>query len=253
MSRHLTRTAAPPLAYAQLDGAGPTVVFCHGFMSDMTGSKALALEALCAARGQAFVRYDGRGHGGSGGSIREATISDWLADLLDVLAAVCPGEVVLVGSSMGGWLSLLAARDRPDVVRALVLIAPAPDFTRWGMWDHMDELTRRRLRRDGEILKPSAYGPEPYVITRALIEDGNTHLMLDAPIAYGGPARILHGQEDPDVPWRLSLTLAEKLSSPDVRLSLIKDGDHRLSREADIAVLCRTVDELLSDLATTPR
>lgn len=236
------------LAWVRMAGAEPTVVFVHGFKSDMTGTKALVLEAHCRARARAFVRFDCSGHGASDGRFEDGTIGAWADDVRAVIDAI-GGPVVLVGSSMGGWLSLLAARDRPALVQALVLIAPAPDFTRWGMRDAYSAEQLAQLRRDGFLDLPSAYATAPTRITLRLMEEGLEHSLMHAPIPFAGPVRILHGQQDPDVPWRLSLELADRLTSTDVRLHLIKAGDHRLSTPADLALLCTTVDEVLARLS----
>lgn len=240
------------LAYASLSGDTPTVVFLHGFMSDMDGGKALALEAHCRAKGQAFLRFDCSGHGKSDGAFPEGTISRWRDDVLAMLDGLTTGPLMLVGSSMGGWLALLAALARPDRVRGLVLLAAAPDFTDWGLFASLTDAQKTELEASGRILVPSAYGPDPYVYTRALFDDGANNRLMDKPISFNGPVRLLQGQQDPDVPWQLSLDIAEKLTSNDVRVTLIKDGDHRLSRRQDLDLLCSTVDELLTTLTRAP-
>jgi pimeloyl-ACP methyl ester carboxylesterase len=205
------------LAYALTPGNGPTCVFLPGFMSDMQGNKALSLEAQARAKGHAMLRLDYSGHGSSGGRFAKGSISRWRDDVLCLIDALVPGPLLLVGSSMGGWLALLAALARPARVCGLVLIAPAPDFTRWDA--------------DKKMIP-------------AFRADGNSNCIMEAAIPLACPARILHGQQDEAVPWRLSLDLADLLTSTDVQLNLIKDGDHRLSRPQDIALLTRTVDEL---------
>ncbi len=206
----------------------------------MQGSKALALEAWCAERGQAFLRLDYAGHGQSGGVFEEGTIGSWTADAGAVIDAVAPGPILLVGSSMGGWIALLLALERPGRVTALVGVAAAPDFTEDLMWESMMPHEREALARDGVLHAPSAYG-EPTPVTRRLIEDGRTRLLLRAPIPIRCPVRLVQGQRDPDVPWERALHLAQRLESDDVQVLLIKDGDHRLSRDADLAALCETV------------
>jgi pimeloyl-ACP methyl ester carboxylesterase len=232
------------LACLATQGAGPTVVWLGGFRSDMRATKAQALAGWAAAEGRSFLRFDYTGHGESGGRFEEATISVWLADVLAVLAAYGGDSPVLVGSSMGGWLALLAARalkaDGPPL-GGLVLIAPAVDFTEDLMWASFPEDVRQTILRDGQWLRPSAYSPEPYPITRALIEDGRRHLLFGKPITPGCPVAILQGMDDPDVPWPHAMKLIEHLPADDVTLSLVKDGDHRLSRPQDIALLLRTV------------
>lgn len=226
----------------------PGVLFLGGFMSDMTGTKATALEAWAVARGLAFTRFDYQGHGASSGRFADGTIGLWAEDALAVLDQVTSGPQILVGSSMGGWTMLLTALRRPGRVAGLVGLAPAPDFTEDLMWDLFEEDVRREILEAGVWNRPSDYGPEPQPITRALIEDGRNHLLLRGPIAFSGPVRLLHGQRDPDVPWQVSLTLAGALASDDVRVTLVKDGDHRLSRPQDIALLCRTVGDLVDEL-----
>ncbi len=239
----LERPTLPRLAYRATAGNGPGVVFLGGFGSDMTGTKAVALEAWAQEAGRAFLRFDYRGHGRSEGQFEDATIGDWLADALAVFDAATAGPQVVVGSSMGGWIALLLALARPERVQAMVGVAAAPDFTERLMWRGMSEAERRALLTEGVLRPPSQYG-EPIPITLKLIEEGRSHLLLERPIPFTGPVRLLQGQRDPDVPWQHSLKVAEMLESDDVRVTLVKDGDHRLSRPADIALLTRTVEEL---------
>ncbi|MGK2285576.1 alpha/beta fold hydrolase [Pedomonas sp. V897] len=245
---YLDRGDGVRLAYASLPGEGPTVVFLHGLMSDMEGGKALALEAHCRARGQAFLRFDCSGHGKSDGAFTDGTISRWRDDALAMIDARTRGPLLLVGSSMGGWLALLLARARPERVKGLVLLAAAPDFTDWGTFASLSPAQRDALERDGQVAIPSEYGPDPYIYTKALIDDGAANRLLTGPIPFDGPVRLLHGQQDPDVPWELALKIAEKLTTPDVRLHLVKDGDHRLSRPADLDLLCAVVGELTATM-----
>ena len=240
----LDRGDGVELAWARQEGRGPTVVFLPGFRSDMTGDKATALAAFCAERGQAMLRFDYSGHGASGGRFEDGTIGRWTDDALAVIDRLTEGPLVLVGSSMGGWIALLAALARPDRVAALIGIAAAPDFTEALMWQAMTVEQRATLMRDGVLHAPSQYG-EPYPITRALIEDGRTRLLLNAPIALDCPVRLLHGQDDPDVPWELALRIAERVTGRDVQVILVKDGDHRLSRPQDLALLRRTLAPFL--------
>ncbi|HXA24368.1 MAG TPA: alpha/beta hydrolase [Acetobacteraceae bacterium] len=240
----LHRGDGAELAWARLEGRSPTVVFLPGFRSDMTGDKATALAAFCAERGQAMIRFDYSGHGASGGSFQDGTIGRWADDALAVIDRLSGGKLILVGSSMGGWIALLAARARPDRLAALIGIAAAPDFTEALMWEAMTFEERATIMRDGVLHVPSQYG-EPYPITRVLIEDGRTHLLLNAPIAIDCPVCLLHGQRDPDVPWEMALRIAERVTSDDVVVFLVKDGDHRLSRPQDLALLCRTLGALL--------
>jgi len=232
------------LAYRHTGGRAPTLVFLPGFMSDMTGDKATAVQALCQARGHASLLLDYSGHGASGGRFEDGTIGAWTRDALAVIDRVAPGPVVLVGSSMGGWIALNVALARPDRVMALVGIAAAPDFTETLMWPNFTEAQRATITAEGLLRLPSQYGGEQ-IITHALIEEGRNHLRLTGPIPLHCPVRLLQGQRDPDVPWQTAFTLAERLESQDVRITLVKDGDHRLSRPQDIALLCETVAALL--------
>ena len=233
------------IAFRRTPGRTPGVVFLGGYKSDMTGTKALALEAHCQARGRAFLRFDYQGHGASGGRFEDGTIGSWTEDALAVLDAATEGPQVMVGSSMGGWIMLLAALARPDRVAGLVGIAAAPDFTEDLIWDRLSPEARARMLAEGRIEEPSDYG-EPYVYTRALVEDGRSRLLLRGPIPFRGPVRLLQGQRDPDVPWQTALRIAELVDGDDVRTVLLKDGDHRLSRPGDLDLLCRTVDEVLA-------
>jgi pimeloyl-ACP methyl ester carboxylesterase len=231
------------LAYRFTPGDGPLVVFLPGYMSDMTGSKAEALSDWARARGQAFLRLDYSGCGASGGDFLDGSIGRWTDDVLALVNHLWPaGKLVLVGSSMGGWIALLAGRTLKDRLAGLVGVAAAPDFTVWGL--KLGEAERRQLQAQGFFTRPSDYG-EPYRYSRTLIDDARTHLLLDGQIRITAPVRLLHGQRDEAVPWRLSLDIAARLQSTQVQVRLIKDGDHRLSREADIAALIATVEELL--------
>lgn len=241
----IPRSGEASIAYRRRPGKSPTVVFLGGFKSDMSGSKASAVDAYCHARGQAFLRFDYQGHGESGGQFEEGTIGLWTADALAVIDHLTEGPVVLVGSSMGGWIMLNVALARPDRVQALIGIAAAPDFTEDLIWQQMEEPARMVLETEGVIYETSDYGDDPYAITKALIDDGRKHLLLRGEIPFSGPVRLLHGQRDPDVPWQRSLTLAEKLTSADVRCVFVKDGDHRLAREQDLALLTTTLAELV--------
>ncbi len=244
----LTAPDGATIAYRQSPGKGPGVMFLTGFKSDMTGDKALALESLCRAEGRAFIRFDYTGHGESSGAFTDGTIGRWTDDALLVLDRIAEGPQVLVGSSMGGWIALLVARRRPERVAALVGIAAAPDFTEELIHAALDPASRDRLARDGQIPLPSEYGPEPTVITRALIEDGRKHLLLGGPIALDVPVRLIHGMRDPDVPWRTAIRIAEKLVALDVEVTLVKNGGHRQSEPADLERLRAIVGALLKKI-----
>jgi pimeloyl-ACP methyl ester carboxylesterase len=217
-------------------------------MSDMSGTKATALEAHCHAAGRGYVRFDYRGHGRSSGRFEAGTISLWAGDAIAVLDQATSGPQILVGSSMGGWIMLLAALARPERIAGLVGIAPAPDFV-LRMWEEFPDEVKRRLETERVYYRPSEYADEPYTITMDLIEDGRRNLVLgEEEVAITCPVRLLHGMRDPDVPWRLSLEIARKLASTDVDITFVKDGDHRLSEPRDIARLCQTVETLAQSL-----
>jgi pimeloyl-ACP methyl ester carboxylesterase len=230
-------------------GGPPGLFWLGGFNSDMKGTKALALDAWAAEQGRACVRFDYSGHGESGGAFVEGTVGRWLEESTAVFERFCRGPQVVIGSSMGGWMALLLAREiaRRGVSGAslagLVLIAPAPDFTEALMWNGFSPEIRREIETKGVWLRPSQYG-EPYPITRALIEEGRNHLLLGSAIDVGCPVRILQGAQDPDVPWRHVFALAHRLPSDDVVLTMIQDGDHRLSRPQDIARIIAAVAEI---------
>jgi pimeloyl-ACP methyl ester carboxylesterase len=231
-------------------GDAPAVVWLGGFRSDMRSTKAEALDAWAARANGAFVRFDYSAHGESSGVFEDGTISRWLEDTLAVVAAFVDAPPILVGSSMGGWIALLAARElqRRDPARApagLVLIAPAVDFTERLMWDAFPPDIRRAIETTGLYLRPSLYSDEPYPITRKLIEDGRKHLLLGETIRTGCPVHILQGMQDPDVPWRHALELVEHLPGDSVSLTLVKDGDHRLSREEDLERLLAAVESIV--------
>ncbi len=238
------------LAFLHEAGQGPCIVWLGGFRSDMRATKAEALAAWARQSGRAFLRFDYTGHGESGGAFEDATISVWLADALAIISARAGEAPLLVGSSMGGWIALLAAlrmKALGNVPSGLALIAPAVDFTQALMWEAFPDAVKREIETTGQWLRPSAYSAAPYPITRALIEDGRSYALLDGPIEPGCPVAILQGMEDPDVPWRHAMRIVEHLPSDDVTLTLVKDGDHRLSREQDIALLVRVVASMVSE------
>jgi len=236
----LARPDGLRLAYRHRPGSGPTIVFLPGYMSDMEGSKALALDAWAEREGRAMLRLDYSGCGASEGRFADGTLAIWRDDVLLLLRELTEGPLILVGSSMGGWLMLLVALAIPDRIAGLVGIAAAPDFTEWGF----TEADKAILRTEGRIEEPSAYSDDPHVTTLGFWESGQANWLLDSPIALTCPVRLLHGQADPDVPWTISIRLAEALAGDDIRVTLIKDGDHRLSREQDIALLLREVAEI---------
>ncbi len=249
----LPRADGATIAYCKTPGKSPGVVFCPGFASDMSGTKALALEAACAAEGRAYVRFDYFGHGLSSGTFAEGTIGRWTDDVVAILDQVAEGPQVLVGSSMGGWIMLLAALARPERVAGLVGVAPAADFTEDLMWARYDKEVRDILESQGIYHEPSEYSDQPYTITYRLIEEGRKHLLLRGSIAIHRPVRILHGMEDEDVPWQHSLKLLGALVSDDATLTLVKGGDHRLSATADLARLAQAVETLCRELSPSPR
>jgi pimeloyl-ACP methyl ester carboxylesterase len=242
--RFLDRSGGARLAYVARPGAGPTVVFLGGYASDMTGTKATYLEGWCRDRGQAFLRFDYQGHGLSSGRLVDGTIGAWRDDVLAMIRECTRGPLVLVGSSMGAWIMLLAALAVPERVRALVGVAAAPDFTEDLLWARLGEDQRATLRREGVIHLSSGDG-ETLPFTWRLVEDGRRHLVLRAPLELPGPVRLLHGTRDLDVPWETSVRLAESIRGRDVTLTLVKDGAHRLSEPHELSLLGAGVASLL--------
>jgi len=232
-------------------GAAPGLFWLGGFGSDMKGTKATALDDWAAQHGRAYVRFDYSGHGESGGKFSDGTIGRWLEDTVAVFDAFCRGPQVVIGSSMGGWLALLLVRElrkrgRPTpsaTICGLVLIAPAVDFPEELIWKRLPAETMREMEENGAWVRPSAYDEEPHVITRGLIEEGRRHLLLGGLIETGCPVRILQGVEDPDVPWNHAVDLVARLAHDDVVLTLVKDGDHRLSRPEDIERMLAAISE----------
>jgi pimeloyl-ACP methyl ester carboxylesterase len=241
--------AARRIAVRARAGASPGLIWLGGFKSDMTGTKALALEAWAVEHGRACVRFDYSGHGESGGAFIDGTIGRWLEESVAVFEQFCRGPQIVIGSSMGGWMALLLAREiaRRQMSAAslagLVLIAPAPDFTEQLMWNGFPPEVQEEIQSKGVWMRPSQYG-DPYPITRALIEEGRNHLLLGSAIDVGCPVRILQGAQDPDVPWQHAFALAHRLPTEDVVLTMIQDGDHRLSRPQDIARIIAAVAEI---------
>jgi pimeloyl-ACP methyl ester carboxylesterase len=236
------------IAVRARQGGTPGLFWLGGFKSDMKGTKALALDAWAAEHGRACVRFDYSGHGESGGAFVDGTIGRWLEETLVVFEQFCAGEQIVIGSSMGGWIALLLARElkRRQLkasLAGLVLIAPAPDFTEELMWKNFSREAKREIEDNGVWHRPSEYG-EPYPITKNLIEEGRNHLILGGSIDVGCPVRILQGAKDPDVPWQHAMRLAHRLPAEDVVLTMIQDGDHRLSRPQDIARIIAAVAEI---------
>jgi len=242
---HLTTPDGVQLAYVQTLGQSPGIVFLGGYMSDMTGTKAQALETFCRENNLSFVRFDYRGHGASTGSLEMSTISTWTSDTLAVIDTLTEGPQILVGSSMGGWLMLLAAIARKPLISGLVGIATATDFTRRLLDNELTASQLTELRSNGITRIHSPYSETPYVVTQSLLEDGQTQLLLDKPIDLQCPVRLLHGMRDTSVPWENSLELANQLSTSDVEIILIKNGDHRLSDPVSIDRLLLTVRTLI--------
>lgn len=242
------------IAWRRVPGSGPTVVWLGGFRSEMSGTKAAALADWAASRNHDYLRFDYFGHGDSGGDFLDGAITRWRSDALAVIDALTTGPVVLVGSSMGCWLACLVALARPDRVKALVLIAPAIDFTSALLEPGLPATARTALERDGVWMQPSAYDPAGYPITVRLLEDGARWSILPGPISIEAPVRILQGGADPDVPWRHALELTHALEGSDVLFTLIKDGDHRLSRPEDLERLVAGLEEMVGmiDEAVTP-
>ncbi|MGY6535069.1 MAG: alpha/beta hydrolase [Pararhodobacter sp.] len=243
-SQTLQTAQGRSIAYHRLPGTGPGVVFLGGFRSDMTGTKAVFLQEWAEKRGRAFLRFDYSGHGASSGAFLDGCIGDWAEDAIAALDALTQGPQVLVGSSMGGWMALLLARARPERVAALVGIAAAPDFTEDGMWNEFSDDQRAALTAQGHVDLPSDYSDDPYRITRRLIEDGRKHLVLRSPLPLPFPVRLLQGSADTDVPPSVALRLFEHAESPHLRLTLVKDADHRFSSPECLALLAETLDAL---------
>ncbi len=233
------------LAWRRVAGAGPTVVWLGGFHSEMAGTKAQALADWAAARGRDFLRFDYLGHGQSGGRFEDGTVTRWRADALAVIDELTQGPLVLAGSSMGGWIACLAALARPARVAGLVLIAPAADFTERLLRPGLPAAALEAIMQEGQWVRPSAYDADGYPITRALLEDGARWSILGAEsVPITAPVRVLQGGADPDVPWTHALELANAIKGPEVIFTLIRDGDHRLSRPQDLARLVAAVEEM---------
>ncbi len=235
------------IAYRTREGRGPGVVWLGGFRSDMMGTKAEALDEWAASRGQAYLRFDYFAHGQSSGDFRKGNISRWRDDAMAVLDERTEGPQILVGSSMGGWISLLLARARPERVKGLLLIAPAPDFTEDLLWTALPPDVQQQIMSQGEWLQPWGYGEPPCPITRQFIEDGRKNLLLRGPLDVRCPVRILQGMKDPDVPWNHAVRIVDKLPGNPI-LTLVKEGDHRLSTPEDLARMTAVLDQLLAEV-----
>lgn len=245
MSDYLTTPEGRRIAYDRTPGKGPGVVFLGGFRSDKEGTKALALEAWSKAEGRAFLRFDYSGHGSSSGDFLDGAIGDWFADTRAAIMALTEGPQVLVGSSMGGWIALLMAREHPDKVAGLVTVAAAPDFTEDGMWGDFSAEQRRVLMEEGQVALPSEYSDEPYIITRRLIEDGRNWLVLRRPLSLPMPVRMLQGTADTDVPVSVATRLIDHAEGGDMRLTLVKGADHRFSSPECLKLIELSVAKVL--------
>jgi pimeloyl-ACP methyl ester carboxylesterase len=236
------------IAYRHQKGVGPGIIFCSGFRSDMTSTKATAIAEWCRQNSAPFTRFDYFAHGATGGEFTEFTIGKAVSDTFDVLDQVTQGDQIIIGSSMGAWIALGAALERRSKIRGLIGIAPAPDFTERLMFAKMTPEQRKELEEEGQIWVPSEYSVTEYPITHHFIHEARQHLLLDDVIGLDMPIHLLHGQEDADVPWETSLQLADKIMSDDVTITLIKDGDHRLNRPADLALLTDAIARMRNRL-----
>jgi pimeloyl-ACP methyl ester carboxylesterase len=239
----LTRADGTRLAFRRIAGKGPTLVFLPGYMSDMLGSKVQALEAWATQKGRAMLRFDYAGCGESEGRFEDQTLTSWRDDVILLIEQIICGPVVLIGSSMGGWLMLLVALMLPAEVKGLIGIAAAPDFTEWGFTSEQ----KGRIEKHGRLEQPSPYGA-PLVTTHAFWQSGHVNQLLIHTILINCPVRLIQGQADEDVPWDIAIRLADKLRSADVQVTLVKDGDHRLSRDQDIDLIIATTQRLLDAL-----
>jgi len=236
------------IAYHYTPGRSPGVIFLHGLMSDMDGGKALAVEEFCKKRGNAFLRFDCQGHGQSDGLFKDGTIERWSNDTVDMLENIVEGPQILIGSSMGGWNMLLSAMKRPDQIAGLIGIAAAPDFTEDLMMEDLTHEQHHTINEQGYVELPSDYGDDPYVISKALLDNGRENLVLRRRIPLEIPVRLIHGMEDPDVPWQTALRISQMMESKDVEIQFVKNGDHRLSEDHDLARLTRTLEALLNQI-----
>lgn len=244
MAQTFRPNEARRIAYDQTEGDGPGVVFLGGFKSDKEGTKALYLEEWAQRNGRAFLRFDYSGHGQSSGRFVDGCIGDWTEDAAAIIGSLTDGPQILVGSSMGVWIALLIAREMTEKVAGLVTIAAAPDFTEDSLWNGFDDATKRRVLTEGQVSLPSEYSDDPYVISRRLIEDGRNRLVLRAPVSLPFPTRLLHGTADRDVDMSVSLRLLEQALGDDVRLTLVKDADHRFSDPDCLALIVDAIEDV---------
>lgn len=249
MSEDFTTPEGRKIAYDRVIGAGPGVVFLGGFRSDKEGTKALALEDWAKAAGQSFLRFDYSGHGSSSGDFLDGSIGDWFEDARAAILALTEGSQILVGSSMGGWIALLLARDHPEKVAGLVTVAAAPDFTEDGMWAEFTPDQRRQLMEEGQVALPSDYSDEPYIVTRRLIEEARGRLVLRSPLSLPFPVRMLQGTADDDVPIPVALKLLDHAEGGDIRLTLVKGADHRFSTPDCLKLIILSVQKIVARCA----
>jgi pimeloyl-ACP methyl ester carboxylesterase len=241
MVEYLQTNSGRKLAYHKTDGHGPGIVFLGGFMSDMSGTKAVWLEDWARAQGRAFLRFDYSGHGQSAGAFTDGCIGDWAADAMAALTALTEGPQILVGSSMGGWIALLLARAVPERVQAMVGIAAAPDFTEDSMWPSLTDAQRAEIMEHGQTRLAHEYDGAPYTLTRRLFDDGQHQLVLRSPLPLPFPVRLLHGTQDDAVPVTVPLRLLDHAECPDMRLELVKDADHRFSSPRCLDLIARAI------------
>lgn len=234
------------IAYHKSEGSKekPGIIFCGGFMSDMEGAKATALEKFCKEKNYSFVRFDYMGHGKSSGEFTDGTISIWKENALEVFDNLTDGPQIIVGSSLGGWISILVALEREDRIFGVVGVAPAPDFTENLIWKKLSQEDKDKLEKDGVIYQDSDYG-DPYPITIKLIEDGRNHLLLEDKIIMDCPVRFLHGMKDKDVPFNISVQLSELITSDNLCVNLVPNGEHSMSSNDNIELLCGTIEDMI--------
>lgn len=245
----LPRSDGATIAYDQINGIGPGIVFLHGLKSDRRGTKASHLYDHCKASGRPFLTLDMYGHGDSSGNFIDGSITRWTEDAVAAIENLTTGPQILVGSSMGGWIMLKTALERPDRIAGLIGIAAAPDFTETLIWDSLSEVERDAVEKSGRLTMPTSYEEDPYDIGFTLIEDGRSNLLLTNSIPFTGPVHLLHGLADEDVPWTISVQITECLESTDAQTTLVKDGAHNLSRPSDLDLLTRSLDVLLEKVA----